>query len=453
MNNKTPPKIQEPSSVEAEESVLSAILIDSDSLVELGTFLKPDDFYIERHGWIYEASLSLYARNRPIDIVSVADELNQRDRLEQVGGESYLIGLLRNIYTPAAHAAYYGHLIERDSIRRKLIASAGKVARLAYEGGEIEEVLAEAEKAIADVSSGRTLQESQAIGSIADEIYSDVEEMHRAGGKKIIGLPTGLIDIDRLIGGLQGGQFLVLAGRPGMGKTSMAMQIPLYLAKRHSKRSLIFSLEMSKKELVRRLISAESRIEEKRIKAAQFSADEWTKYHDALRQISGLPIYIDDGATLTASMLRARIMSHYNKTGLDLVIVDYLQLMDGEGRRNDNRQQEVTEISRACKKIARELNIPVIGLSQLSRKCEERSDKRPILSDLRESGALEQDSDIVIFLYRDEVYNPKAIPDTAEAIIAKHRSGPTGVVPLFYQKRFTYFVNIEVKTQQLGTIS
>lgn len=444
---------QPPSNPEAESAVLGSILVDSDCLVDLTGFLKPDDFYLERHSWIYQGMVDLFSKGKPVDIVLLSDLLEQRGQLNEIGGDSYLVGLLNQTPT-ALHAEHYARLVERDSLRRRLLQAAGKVAKLAYSDHEPDEMLSQASKAVYSVASDRQADTTRSISSVADEIQADVEQLSQAKGQKILGLPTGLTDLDKKLGGLQKSHSVVIAGRPGMGKSSLAAQIALHVGKQFKARSLIFSLEMSAKELTRRLISAESRIEEARIKTANIRPEEWPAYYAAIKTVSGLPITIDDAGYLTPSLMRTRAMKLYLEQGLDLIILDYLQLMRGDGKYQNNRTQEVSDISRACKLLARELNVPLLALSQLSRACEMRADKRPMLSDLRESGSIEADADEVLFIYRDELYNPKTeFPNIAEIIVAKHRGGPTGTISAFYKKHLTHFVDLEERIVPLDTIS
>lgn len=453
--NGHPPKPyteQPPNNTEAEEATLGSILVDSDCLIDLTGFLKPEDFYLERHSWIYQGMVDLFSKGKPVDIVLLSDLLEQRGQLKEIGGDSYLISLLNTTPT-AINARDYARLVERDSLRRRLLQAAGKVAKLAYSDALPDEMLSQAGKVIYGVASDRESDTTRPISSLAEEIQADVEQLSQAKGQKILGLPTGLRDLDKVLGGLQKSHSIVIAGRPGMGKSSLAGQIALYTAKQFKARSLLFSLEMSAKELTRRLISAESRIPEARIKTANIQDEEWPAYYAAIQTISGLPITIDDAGYLTPSLMRTRAMKLYLEQGLDLIILDYLQLMRGDGKYQNNRTQEVSDLSRACKLLARELNIPVLVLSQLSRECEKRHDKRPMLSDLRDSGSIEADADEVLFIYRDEVYNPETtFPNIAEIIVAKHRGGPTDIISVYYMKHLTHFKDLEVRVMPLGTI-
>jgi replicative DNA helicase len=472
-------KIDElPNTPESERAVLGSILVDSDCLIDLTSFLSPPDFYLERHSWIYQAMIDLFHKGQPVDLVLLSDLLESRGQLEESGGVSYLMSLLNQTPT-SLHAEYYARLVERDGLRRRLLQAAGKIARLAYSSYEPDEMLSQAGKIVYSVASERVSDTTRPIASLTDEIQADIEQLSQAKGQKILGLPTGLRDLDKVLGGLQKSHLVVVAGRPGMGKSSLAAQVALHVGKRFKARSLIFSLEMSAKELTRRLISAESGIPEARIKTANIEGgsgsapstgpstgsggtsgrsfgphvNEWAGYYSAIETISALPITIDDAGYLTPSQMRTRAMKLYLEQGLDLVILDYLQLMRGDGKYQNNRTQEVGDISRSCKLLARELNIPVMALSQLNRACEGRADKRPMLSDLRESGSIEADADEVIFIYRDELYNAQTLyPSVAELIIAKHRGGPMETISAFYNKQLTCFRDLDARATPLGRV-
>lgn len=449
-----PDKLQ-PHNFEAEEALLGSLLIDRDAILTVSGFLRAEHFFIERHGWIYQAMIDLTNSGTPPDLITLSDELERRGQLNDIGGSTYLTSLINT--TPSSlHAEHYAHITERDSVRRQIIDRAGQIARLAFSHeGEAGELIAQAEKLIADVSTGRGNDDRAAlVGQVVSAIHDDIDQLKAAGGKAILGLPTGLTDLDRMLGGLQRSNLVIVAGRPGMGKTSLAMQIAVSTAEKQGARSLVFSLEMERKELVRRMISGKSGITENRIKNADIKPDEWKCYMSASEIIAGLPVTINDAPYWTPQGLRSEATRYAIKYGVDLIVVDYLQLIGNDRKAiNQNRNQEVTEISRMLKLLARELNVPVLAVSQLSRSCESRNDKRPMLSDLRESGAIEQDADVVMFVYRDDVYNPDTeFPGMAEIIIGKHRSGPTGVIQAYYKKHLTTFLDLEVKRQSLNSI-
>lgn len=449
-NGKTPifpgtiPDKLQPHNEEAERAALGSLLVDPDSIINLTPFLQGCDFFSERNRWVYEAIKSLAERNIPADLVTVCDELERLGKLAEIGGSAYLTLLMADTPT-SVHAEHYGRIVERDAVKRRLIQAAGEIARSAYsEETAPEELLAQAEKLLLDVTDNRVEDKVKFVGSLVEDVFQHLDRVHNAKGG-ITGLPTGLTDLDLLLGGLQRSDMVVFAGRPGMGKTALALQVAKYAAKKQKARSLVFSLEMSDGQLIQRLVASESGIPVNCLRTGQVSEEDWKTLFEVQRGIEGLPIAIDDTGILTPSQMRSKAIRHQARFGLDLIIVDYLQLMEAD-KRGQNRHQEISEISRACKNLARGLNIPVIVLSQLSRNVEYRADKRPTLADLRESGAIEADADIVGFIYRDDVYNPDTqVPNIAEIIIAKHRNGPTGIVSAFFRKQCTEFVDIAVR--------
>ncbi len=443
-----PDKLQ-PHNVEAEEAILGSLLIDPDAIIRISTFLQPPDFYVERHNWVYQAILDLHEHRQPADLVTLSDDLERRGQLEEIGGAAYLTSLV-NVTPTSIHVEYYARIVERTAVLRRLINAAGKIAQLAYQDTEdVAEVVDRAEEIIFGVSEQRVDRDLRPIRSVLDDFYDRIEYLHQHQGE-VIGIPTGLADLDKLLGGLQRSDMVVLAGRPGMGKTSFALSLALQASRRWQKRVALFSLEMSDEQLVQRLVSAETGIDSQRLRLGNIKADEWTTFYQAIRLLSETSVFIDDTPAISALELRAKARRLHAEHGLDLLIVDYLQLMRG-GARSENRQQEISFISRSIKALARELNIPVLALSQLSRQVESRHDKRPMLSDLRESGSIEQDSDVVIFIYRDEIYNPDTeFPNIAEIIVSKHRSGPTGIFSVYFKKHLAQFVDLEVRTQALN---
>jgi replicative DNA helicase len=444
-----PDKLQ-PHNVEAEEAVLGSLLIDPDAILQIATFLQPADFYLERHSWIYEAICVLHERRQPPDLVTLSDELERRKQLDEIGGPAYLTSLI-NATPTSIHAEYYGHIVERTAVLRRLIEAAGKIAQLAYQDTEdVDEVVDRAEEIIFGVSERRVDRDLRPIRQVLDRYYDRIEYLYQHQGE-IIGIPTGLADLDKLLGGLQRSDMVVMAGRPGMGKTSLALSMALQAARQWKKRVAIFSLEMSDEQLVQRLVSAETGIDSQRLRLGNIRADEWPTFYQAIRLLSETSIFLDDTPAISALDLRSKSRRLHAEHGLDLIIVDYLQLMRGSNQgRNENRQQEISFISRSIKGLARELNVPILALSQLSRQVESRHDKRPMLSDLRESGSIEQDADVVLFIYRDEVYNPDTeFPNIAEIIVSKHRSGPTGIFSVYFKKHLAQFVDLEVRVQPL----
>jgi replicative DNA helicase len=442
-----PDKLQ-PHNREAEEAVLGSLLIDPDAIIRVATFLAPEDFYLERHAWIYEAIRDLHERREPADMVTLTDEMERRGQLNEIGGSAYLSGLI-NATPTSIHVEYYARIIERTAVLRRLIDAAGKIARLAYQDTEeVAEVVDRAEELIFAVTSRQADRDLRHIRQALDKYYDRIEYLHQHRGE-VIGVPTGLTDLDKLLGGLQRSDMVVMAGRPGMGKTSLALSIALQAARRLHKRIALFSLEMSDEQLVQRLISAETGIDSQRLRLGDIKEDEWPTFIQATNLLAGTSVFIDDTPAISVLELRTKARRLHAEHGLDLLIVDYLQLMRGDSR-SENRQQEISYISRSIKALARELNIPILALSQLSRQVESRHDKRPMLSDLRESGSIEQDADVVLFIYRDDVYNPDSeFPNIAEIIVSKHRSGPTGIFSVYFKKHLAQFVDLEVQTQPL----
>lgn len=447
LSGTVPDKLQ-PHNVEAEEAVLGSLLIDPDAIIRIVTFLDPADFYVERHSWIYEAIRDLYERREPADLVTLTDELERQGRLGEVGGSAYLSGLI-NATPTSIHVEYYARIVERTAVLRRLIDAAGQIARLAYQDTEeVDEVVDRAEEIVFSVSARRVDRDLRPIRQVLDKYYDRIEYLYQHRGE-MIGIPTGLADLDKLLGGLQRSDMIVLAGRPGMGKTSLALSIALQAARRVQKRVAIFSMEMSDEQLVQRLISAETGVDSQRLRLGDIKQDEWPTFIQAANLLSNTDIFIDDTPAISALELRSKARRLHAEHGIDLLIVDYLQLMRGDFR-SENRQQEISFISRSIKALARELNIPILALSQLSRQVESRHDKRPMLSDLRESGSIEQDADVVLFIYRDELYNPDTeFPNIAEIIVSKHRSGPTGIFSAYFKKHLAQFVDLEIHRQPL----
>jgi len=430
-----------PQNVEAEQSVLGSLLIDREAVIRVASFLRPDDFYRETHGEIYKAILSLYERREPADFITLCDELERRNQLETVGGASYLTSLI-NIVPTAAHVEHYGHIVERAAMRRRLIQASARIAEIAYdEALSVDDVIDLSEQHIFAVAQRRLSRDLVPLSKLLYDYYDQIEDLQQHPGATL-GVSTGFIDLDKLLGGFQPSDLIIVAGRPGMGKTSLITTMAQNVAEKRKGAIAVFSLEMAGEQLVQRLVASETGIDSQRLRLGQIRDDEMDAIARAIGRLSEMPIYIDDSAGLTPFELRTKARRLAAEFPLSLVIVDYLQLMNA-GLRVENRVQEISYISRALKNLARELKTPILAASQLSRAVESRQDRRPQLSDLRESGALEQDADIVIFIYRDETYHPDtAMKNIAEITIAKHRNGPTGKIDLGFLQAQTRFVNL-----------
>ncbi|MDY6872438.1 MAG: replicative DNA helicase [Chloroflexota bacterium] len=412
-----------PSNREAEEALIGAVLIDQEAYLNVAQFLRADDFFIVRNRWIWETFLHLSETRQPIDLVTVTETLSNRGHLNEVGGQAYLISLL-NRAPNAFHAESYGRIIEQNAIRRRMLEAANEIARLAYQQDQtIDTVMDEAEKSIFNVSERRIKRDLVPIKEVVRDYYDRIDELN-SRADDIYGVPTGLIDLDHLLGGLQKSDLLIIAGRPGMGKTGFLLGTARNAALVHKKHVAMFSMEMSNEQLLQRLIAMDTRIDTQRLRTGKLNDNEWDVFFQALESYDRAMIFLDDTPAITPLSLRTKCRRLHLEYGLDLVIVDYLQLMTGDGR-TDNRVQEVSNISRNLKVLARELNVPVLAAAQLSRAVEHRPDKKPQLSDLRESGSLEQDADIVMFIHRDPLSENKEERNKAEMIVAKHRNGPT----------------------------
>lgn len=432
-----------PHSVEAEEAVLGSLLIDPDAILEVASFLKPEAFYREQNKWIYQAILDLHEARDPLDFITLADTLRKRDQLEDAGGEAYLISLLNAVPT-SVNARSYGRIVEAAAVRRRMLTAASSIANLAYDEDEnVNVILDRAEQALFSISEERTTRDLVPVRDIARAYLDRVEELH-ARGDEMIGVPSGFTDVDKMLGGLNKSDLLIVAARPGMGKTSFLLGMALHAGLRHGKRIAMFNLEMSGEQLVQRMIAAETRIDSQRLRRGQLYENEWPIFLESVGRLSEMRVFIDDTPGVTPLQLRTKCRRLYAEHGLDLVMVDYLQLMQAEYTTN-NRVQEISEISRSLKGLARELDVPVVTASQLSRAVENRQEKRPQLSDLRDSGSIEQDADIVMFIYRDEYYNPETTdrPNIAEINVAKHRNGPTGAIDLYWHGKLATFRNLQ----------
>jgi replicative DNA helicase len=431
-----------PHNLEAEQSMLGSLLIDRDAIIRVASMVKADDFYSAANGSIFQAILDLYNRREPTDLVTLTDELARRDRLEQVGGVAYLSTLLTIVPT-SVHVEYYGRIVERTSTLRRLINAGTSIVSIGYnEDGDLEEALDRAERALFDVSQRRTTRDFQTIAEVLDRFFDQIDYLQQHRGE-VVGVGSGYSDLDTMTGGLQRSDLIIIGARPSVGKSAFMLGIAHGAAVLHAKSVGYFSLEMSAEQLVQRLLSTETGVDSHRLRLGQIDDNEWDRISRAFGRLAEAKIYIDDSAGLSLMDLRSKARRLQAEHGLDVLIIDYLQLM--QGRRSENRVQEISEISRGLKGLARELNIPVIAAAQLSRSVETRADKRPMLSDLRESGSIEQDADIVMFIHREEVYNPESErKGIAEIIIAKHRNGPVGSINLRFFDRTARFADLEL---------
>ncbi len=436
-----------PQNIEAEQAVLGAMLLKKDAIAAAAEKLRPEDFYREAHKLVYEAILELFRRDEAADLITVTEQLRKTDKLEKAGGIAFVTSLANAVPT-AANLMYHARIVLEKAQLRNLINTATEIAGSAYEDTEeIEDLMSDAEKRILSVTGRGNSFDFQKIGDLVLDVFSKIEE--RAKQKNALtGLASGFVDLDRLTSGFQPSDLILVAARPSMGKTAFTLNIASYVAIKLKQPVAFFSLEMSNVQLVQRMLCAEGGIDSQALRAGELTDDDWQRLIVASDRLTKAPIYIDDTPGITVAELRSkarRIKAEHH--GLSLVIIDYLQLMQGRASRNsDNRQQEISEISRSLKALARELGVPVIALSQLSRSVESRQTKRPMLSDLRESGSLEQDADIVMFLYREDYYDAETErKNITDVIIAKHRNGPIDTVQLYFEKRFTKFTGLDPK--------
>ncbi|MCX6111788.1 MAG: replicative DNA helicase [Proteobacteria bacterium] len=432
-----------PQNIEAEQCVLGAVLLEGGASFEVVDMLDEDDFYRDAHKKVFSAVKRLVEKNEPVDLITLQDELKRVNELEAVGGVGYLSEVLALVPT-AANATYYAKIVRDKAMERKLLTTCTSIVNDIYNSGyDTDTLVNEAEGKIYSVKGERSLGQYFLVKDVTKEYFKKIEDLYQKG-ENLLGVSTGYKDIDQLTGGFKPGQLIIIAARPSMGKTALAMNFARNSAIRHNNSIAVFSLEMSKEEVLGRLIGSEARIDITRLTSGRIEENEWGKLTEAASRLSESMIFIDDTSSLTPGEIRSRcrrIKAQYGK--LDMVIVDYLQLMrPGIGSKSQNREQEIADISRTLKALAKEMHIPVIALSQLNREVDKRTDKRPFLSDLRESGAIEQDADMIIFIYRDEVYHRETeSPGIAEIIFSKNRSGPQGLVKLTWLSRYTSFEN------------
>lgn len=440
-----------PQNVEAEQAVLGSILLKADAFGNVLEILKTTDFYKDSHRIIYETMIDLFEKNEPLDLLTVSNLLRDKNKIEQIGGTIYL-ATLTSIVPVTANIASYAKIIREKSILRKLISVNTDIAARCYEEqNDIDILVDEAEQAIFDIAGTKSDQNFTPIKSIVPKAFAAVEQLYKRK-ELITGVPTGYAEIDKMTAGLQASDLIILAARPSMGKTSFAMNIAQHAALVEKTGVAVFSLEMSKEQLVMRLLSSVGRIDSQRIRTGKLRSEDWPKLTRAVGMLSEAPMFIDDTPAISVLEMRAKLRRLAAQHDIGLVVVDYLQLMRGRAT-IENRTQEISEISRSLKALAKEHNIPVIALSQLNRGLENRTDKRPMMADLRESGAIEQDADVICFIYRDEVYNKSEDnPERgiAEIIIGKQRNGPTGVARLTFIKEFTMFENMSTFDEPEG---
>ncbi len=438
-----------PQSHEAEQSVLGSLLIDKEAFIQVSDFIAADDFYEERHVLIYNAILGLFQKYQPIDVLTVANILEERNQLEEVGGSDYLIELTQTVPT-SSHVYHYAQIVKQKSTLRKLIIAGQQISALGYdEQNDTREVLEQAEKALFSVSQTFVKSKFVHIKDILDQSYERIAELHaqrEEHGIAFRGVTTGFHALDKMLSGLQPSDLVILAARPAMGKTSFALNIAENVARFDKKSVGIFSLEMSKDQLVERMFCSIMSLDSWKLRTGQLTDQDLQNIGSVMQELNNINIFIDDEPNCSIIDLRTKARRLQQEHGLDLLIIDYLQLMNGNSpAANNNQVQKISEISRSLKLLAREIQVPIIALSQLSRAVEGRQEKIPQLSDLRDSGSIEQDADIVLFIYRDDVYNPdtSSRPNTADIIIAKHRAGPTGKIELGFKKEQVLFVNLD----------
>lgn len=439
-----------PQNTDAEASLLGAILIDADAIVKIADTIRPDDFYDERHRRIYEGILALYEKHSPIDVLTLSDQLKTSGFLDMIGGPAYLTELTNYVPT-AAHAEQYAEIIAQKGMRRRLIKATRDIVGLGYdESKSLQELIEEAESRLFEVSQRHIKQDIISIETILSESFDRLDELHKDKGK-VRGVPTGFRDLDNILAGLQRSDLFILAARPSMGKTAFSLNLAHNVAVKANQPVLIFSLEMSKEQLVDRMLSMESGVDAWALRTGNLTDSDFEKLSHAMGTLGEAKIYIDDTPGITISDLRTKARREAHRQELGLIIVDYLQLMSGGSRfaSDGNRVQEISEISRGLKGIAREMNVPLIALSQLSRSVESRTPQIPQLADLRESGSIEQDADVVAFIYREEYYNPDTErTNITDILIKKHRNGPTGGIELYFDKEKQRFRSLDTRHAQ-----
>jgi len=437
-----------PQNIEAESSVLGSLLIDQEAIIKVVDIIKSEDFYKDAHRIIFEAIINLFEERNPCDVLTLANKLEQENELDKVGGASYLTSLVNSVPT-TANVAYYAQIVQHKSTLRKLISAASRISELGFnEEADIESVLDEAEQSVFKVSQKYLRENFIPIKEVLADSFERIDKLHKDKGG-LRGIPTGYSDLDNILAGLQASDLIILAGRPSMGKTSLALNIAQHVATKEGIPVGVFSLEMSKEQLVDRLICAEANVDSWKLRTGNLSDEDFPKIGHAMGVLSEAPFFIDDSPSANVMEMRAKARRLQSEHNLGLIVIDYMQLMESHYRREANRVQEISDISRALKSLARELNIPVICNSQLSRAVEQRTDRIPQLADLRESGSIEQDADVVMFIFREDYYKPNTDKkNIAEILIKKHRNGPTGNIKLRFNPEQMKFTNLEKRREE-----
>ncbi|TQL57157.1 replicative DNA helicase [Rarobacter faecitabidus] len=431
-----------PQDVAAEQSVLGSMLISKDAIADVIEAVRDSDFYRPSHEIIYSAITNLYGRGEPADAITVVDELTKRGELGRIGGATYIHDLIAMVPT-AANAGYYARIVRERAILRRLVEAGTRIVQIGYaaDGGDVDELVNNAQAEVYAVTETRATEDYVVLGPVVDQTFDEIERIAQSG-EGMAGVPTGFDDLDSLTNGLHAGQMIVIAARPAIGKSTLGIDIVRSAAIKHNQTAVVFSLEMSRTEIAMRLLSAESELSLQKLRTGRVDANDWSRLANTQKRIADAPLYIDDSPNMSLMEIRAKCRRLKQRHDLKLVVIDYLQLMTS-GKRVESRQQEVSEFSRALKLLAKELEVPVIAISQLNRGPEQRTDKRPQMSDLRESGSIEQDADMVILLHREDAYEPES-PRAGEAdlIVAKHRNGPTATIAVAFQGRYSRFKNM-----------
>jgi replicative DNA helicase len=429
-----------PQDLTAERSVLGAMLLSKDAIADVVEVMRPEYFYRPAHQSIYHAVLELYGRGEPADFITVADELGKTGKLDQVGGPAYVTGLTRDLPS-AVNATYYAEIVRQRALLRRLIEASTRILQSAYDGaGEADDIVNRAQAEIFEISSGKRGEDYAPLADILEGAIAEIEAIANHDGD-MVGVPTGLRDLDTLTQGLQPGQLVILAARPAIGKSTLGLDVARSASVKNGLASVIFSLEMSRTEIMMRLLSAEGSIQLHNIRSGRMGAADWQKVAQRQDALRDAPLFIDDSPNMTMTEIRAKCRRLKQQHDLRLVVVDYMQLMTS-GKKVESRQQEVSEFSRALKLLAKEIEVPVIAISQLNRGPEQRTDKKPMLADLRESGSLEQDADVVVLIHREDFYDKENRPGEADLIVAKHRNGPTDTVAVSFQGHYSRFVDL-----------